>query len=85
LRAGLQALEYTAPIFWAYPAMIAFSVALAGPFVLRLGLNGVLLGMCAVQLIFQSVIGLAFWLRVRQIRRRSESESVECHQFQRGR
>ncbi|WP_433983089.1 hypothetical protein RBB78_15660 [Tunturiibacter empetritectus] len=32
LRAALQALEYTAPIFWAYPALIAFSVALAGPF-----------------------------------------------------
>jgi O-antigen/teichoic acid export membrane protein len=84
LRAGLQALEYTAPIFWAYPAMIAFSAALAGPFARRLGLNGVLLGMCAVQLIFQSVIGLSLWLRVRQIRRSSESESVECHQFQLG-
>jgi O-antigen/teichoic acid export membrane protein len=81
LCAGLQALEYTAPIFWAYPAMIAFSVALAGPFARRLGLNGVLLGMCGVQLIFQSIIGAALWLRVRRIRR-SASESVECRQVQ---
>jgi O-antigen/teichoic acid export membrane protein len=81
LCAGLQALEYTAPIFWAYPAMIVFSVALAGPSARRLGLNGVLLGMCAVQFIFQSVIGVAFWLRVRHIRR-SVSGSVECRQLQ---
>jgi O-antigen/teichoic acid export membrane protein len=81
LCAGLQALEYTAPIFWAYPAMIAFSVALAGPFARTLGLNGVLLGMCGVQLIFQGIIGTAFWLRVRQIRRTSASESLECPQF----
>jgi O-antigen/teichoic acid export membrane protein len=68
LRAGLQALEYTAPVFWAYPALIAFSVALAGPFARNLGLNGVILGMCATQLFFQSVIGIALWLRIRKIR-----------------
>jgi len=81
LCAGLQALEYTAPIFWAYPVMIAFSVALAGPFSQTLGLNGVLLGMCGVQLIFQSIVGTAFWLRVRQIRRTSASESPRMPQF----
>ena len=81
LCASLQALEYTAPIFWAYPAMIAFSVALAGPIARKLGLNGVLLGMCGVQLIFQSIVGIALWLRVRQIRS-SASESLECRQFQ---
>ncbi len=69
LRAGLQALEYTAPIFWAYPALIAFSVALAGPFARRLGLNGVMLGMCATQLIFQGLIGIAFLVRIRKLRR----------------
>jgi O-antigen/teichoic acid export membrane protein len=81
LRAGLQALEYTAPMFWAYPAMIGFSVALAGPLALRLGLNGVLLGMCGVQLMFQSIVGIAFWLRVRRVRR-SAAEDVEHCQFQ---
>jgi O-antigen/teichoic acid export membrane protein len=82
LRAGLQALEYTAPIFWAYPVLIAFSVALAGPFARNLGLNGVLLGMCAVQLILQSILGIAFCLRLRHIHRRSVSENVERRQFQ---
>jgi O-antigen/teichoic acid export membrane protein len=76
LRAGLQALEYTAPIFCAYPVLIAFSVPLAGPFAHRLGLNGVLLGMCAVQLIFQSILGVAFWLRIRFLRR-SALEKVQ--------
>ena len=68
LRAALQALEYTAPIFWAYPALIAFSVALAGPFARHLGLNGVMLGMCATQFVFQSFIGVALWFRVRKVR-----------------
>jgi O-antigen/teichoic acid export membrane protein len=81
LGAGLQSLEYTAPIFWAYLAMIAFSVALAGPFARKLGLNGVLLGVCGVQVIFQSIIGASLWLRIRHIRR-SASENVECRQVQ---
>jgi O-antigen/teichoic acid export membrane protein len=76
LRYGLQALEYTAPIFWAYPALIAFSVALAGPLARRLGLNGVMLGMCATQIIFQGFIGIAFWMRVRKIRRKAKVETV---------
>ncbi len=69
LRAGLQALEYTAPVFWAYPALIAFSVALAGPFARRLGLTGVMLGMCATQVLFQGLLGVAFWFRVRKLKR----------------
>jgi O-antigen/teichoic acid export membrane protein len=69
LRAGLQALEYTSAIFWAYPFMIAFSVALAGPFAQKLGLKGVILGLCGTQLIWQSVIGTAFLAKVRWIRR----------------
>jgi O-antigen/teichoic acid export membrane protein len=82
LRAGLQALEYTAPIFWAYPVLMAFSVAFAGPFARTLGLNGVLLGMCAVQLISQSILGIALWLRVRKLQRRSASDNVECARLQ---
>jgi O-antigen/teichoic acid export membrane protein len=76
LRAALQALEYTAPVFWAYPALIAFSVALAGPFARNLGLNGVMLGMCATQLVFQSFIGVALWLRVRKLRRDVSLQSI---------
>jgi O-antigen/teichoic acid export membrane protein len=69
LRAGLQALEYTAPVFWAYPAMIAFSVLLAGPLARGLGLNGVMIGMCATQCIAQTIVGTAFLMRVRRLRR----------------
>jgi len=76
LRAALQALEYTAPVFWAYPALIAFSVALAGPFARNLGLNGVMLGMCATQLVFQGFIGVALWLRVRKLRRDVSLQSI---------
>lgn len=67
LRAALVALEYTSPIFWAYPALIAFSVALAGPFARTLGLNGVILGMCATQVIFQGIVGSALLVRVRRV------------------
>jgi O-antigen/teichoic acid export membrane protein len=81
LRAGLQALEYTKPVFWAYPLLIAFSVALAGPFARGLGLNGVILGMCAVQVIFQSVLGIALLVRVRKVRQRSALEKVESFEF----
>ncbi|WP_213803452.1 hypothetical protein [Granulicella sp. dw_53] len=71
LRAGLLALEYTLPIFWAYPIMIAFSVLLAGPFARQLGLEGVILGMLGTQLIFQGVIGFALIFRVKKMRRES--------------
>jgi len=69
LRAGLLALEYTMPIFWAYPIMIAFSIALAGPFARRLGLTGVLLGMCFTQLISQAVVGGSLLIRIKRVRR----------------
>ncbi len=70
LRAALQALEYTAPIFWSYPVLIAFSVALAGPFSRRLGLKGALLGMIGVNLLFPAIIGVALALRMRRLNRR---------------
>lgn len=78
LRAGLQALEYTAPVFWAYPAMIAFSVLLVGPLAGGLGLNGVIIGMCATQLIAQSLVGTAFLIRVRKLRRQGK---IQASQF----
>jgi O-antigen/teichoic acid export membrane protein len=68
LRAGLQALEYTAPVFWSYSAMTIFSVIFAGPFATHLGLTGVMIGIIATQLIFQGIVGLAFMIRVRQMR-----------------
>lgn len=74
LRAGLQAMEYTKPVFLAYPILIVFSVALVGPFARILGLNGVILGMCSVQLIMQSFVGAALMLRIRKLRRFSKHE-----------
>jgi O-antigen/teichoic acid export membrane protein len=70
LRAGLQALEYTAPIFWSYSAMTIFSLALAGPFTRLLGLRGAMLGMIATQFLFQCVVGIGLVLRVRKMRHR---------------
>ncbi len=68
LRAGLQALEYTAPIFWSYLAMTIFSVVLAGPAAHVLGLNGVLMGMIGTQIVFQMIVGAGLILRVRRLR-----------------
>jgi len=68
LRAALQAIEYTAPIFWSYSAMAVFSILAAGPFAKRLGLAGAILGMIAAQIIFQSVVGVALFFRVRKER-----------------
>jgi O-antigen/teichoic acid export membrane protein len=78
LRYGLQALEYTTPIFWTYPVMIVFSIALAGPLARKLGMNGVMLGMFASQVIFQGLIGIAFWMRIRKMRREAALESAEA-------
>jgi O-antigen/teichoic acid export membrane protein len=69
LRAGLQALEYAAPIFWSYLAMTAFSIAFAGPFAKNLGLVGAMLGMIATQVLFQGIVGAAFVLRLRRMKR----------------
>ena len=71
LRAGLIALEYTSPIFWSYPVLIAFSVVLAGPFSRRLGLYGSLIGMIAVNLLFQAILASAFVQRMRRLSRRT--------------
>jgi O-antigen/teichoic acid export membrane protein len=69
LRAGLQAMEYTAPIFWSYLVMTIFSILCAGPFAKHLGLIGVMLGMIAINVIFQGIIGIGMVMRVRQKRR----------------
>jgi O-antigen/teichoic acid export membrane protein len=76
IRAGLQALEYTSPIFWAYPVLIAFSVTLVGPLARTLGLTGVMLGMIGVQVIFQGIIGIAFLMRSRRMRREYSAQQI---------
>jgi O-antigen/teichoic acid export membrane protein len=68
-RAGLQALEYTAPIFWSYSIMTIFSLAFAGPLTRLLGLNGAMLGMIVTQFLGQFVVGISLLLKVRKMRR----------------
>jgi O-antigen/teichoic acid export membrane protein len=67
LRAGLQALEFTAPIFWSYLAMTAFAITCAVPMAKWLGLSGSLLGLLGSQLIFQSIVGAALYLKSRRV------------------
>jgi O-antigen/teichoic acid export membrane protein len=66
LRAGLQALEFTRPIFWSYLAMTAFAFAFAVPTAKWLGLNGTMLGLLAAQVLFQSIVGISLLSRARQ-------------------
>jgi len=72
LRAALQAIEFTVPIFWSYLAMTIFSVALAGPMAKWLKLSGVMLGLLGSQILFQSIVGGS--LLVRSNRRLRETE-----------
>lgn len=76
LRAGLQALEYTAPVLYSYPVLIVFSVTLAGPFARGFGLNGVLFGMCCVQFIMAAFMGTALYLRLSKLRKAALKEAI---------
>ena len=77
LRAGLQALEYTAPVFWSYLAMTIFSVTFAVPFAKNLGLVGAMLGMIATQVIFQGILGISFIVRIRRLQRAEATVVVQ--------
>jgi hypothetical protein len=69
MRAGLQALEFTVPIFWSYLAMASFAFAFAVPMAKRLGISGSLLGLLGAQLLFQSIVGAALLTRCRRLAR----------------
>jgi O-antigen/teichoic acid export membrane protein len=69
LRAGLQALEFTVPIFWSYLAMTAFAFAFAVPLAKWLGLNGTMLGLLGSQILFQGIVGAALLFRSRRVAR----------------
>jgi O-antigen/teichoic acid export membrane protein len=69
LRAGLQAIETTAAIMWAYCAMTAFALVAAIPLAKQLGLTGVMIGLIAGQLIFNLVLVIAFLHGVRRLTR----------------
>jgi O-antigen/teichoic acid export membrane protein len=66
LRAGLQALEYTVPVFWSYLAMTALAFCFAFPMAKWLGLSGSLLGLIGAQLLFQGIVGVSLLVKVRR-------------------
>jgi len=67
LRAGLQALEYTVPVFWSYLVMTAFAFVFAFPLAKWLGLSGSLLGILCAQILFQGIVAIALFLKSRSI------------------
>jgi O-antigen/teichoic acid export membrane protein len=67
LRAGLLALEFTAPVFWSYLAMTVFSISLAIPMARWLKLNGVMIGLLGTQVIFQGIVATALVVRSRRV------------------
>jgi O-antigen/teichoic acid export membrane protein len=71
LRAGLQALEFTVPIFWSYLAMSAFAFAFAVPMAKWLGLNGTMLGLLGTQVLFQGIVGVALFVKSRSVLRQA--------------
>jgi O-antigen/teichoic acid export membrane protein len=71
LRAGLQALEFTVPIFWSYLAMTTFAFAFAVPMAKWLGLNGTMLGLIATQVLFQGIVAAALIVKSRRVAQES--------------
>ena len=71
LRAGLQALEFTVPIFWSYLAMTTFAFFFAFPMAKRLGLSGSLLGLIGSQILFQSIVGISLLLKSGRVARQT--------------
>jgi O-antigen/teichoic acid export membrane protein len=67
LRAGLQALEFTVPIFWSYLVMTALAFTFAVPMAKWLGISGSLLGLIGAQLLFQSIVGISLLLKSRRV------------------
>lgn len=65
IRAGLQALEYTAPFVWAQAGATAFALSVGIPLTKKLGLQGVMIGTIATTLILQSTLALALIRRFR--------------------
>lgn len=65
LRAGLQALEFTVPIFWSYLLMTAFAFAFAVPLAKWLGLSGSLFGLIGAQILFQGIVGVSLLAKSR--------------------
>ncbi|MGD0796093.1 MAG: hypothetical protein ABR910_00085 [Acidobacteriaceae bacterium] len=59
VRAGLQALEYTAPFVWAQMGATGFALLIGVPLTKGLGLDGVMIGTIGTSVILQGVLLLA--------------------------
>jgi O-antigen/teichoic acid export membrane protein len=77
LRAALQALEFTKPIFWSYTVMTVFSFIFAAPFSKWFGVQGVIFGSIATQIIYQSILTGSLVARVRHVRRQVTKDRAE--------
>ncbi len=84
LRAGLQALEYTVPVFWSYLAMTAFAFAFAVPMAKGLGLNGTMLGLLGTQVLFQGIVGVSLLVKSRRVVRQAAPASLSPAGAERG-
>jgi O-antigen/teichoic acid export membrane protein len=67
LRAGLQALEFTVPIFWSYLAMTTFAFVFAAPAAKWLGLNGTMLGLLGTQILFQGIVAVSLLVKCKRL------------------
>ena len=77
LRAALQALEFTKPIFWSYTIMTVFSFIFAAPFSKWFGVQGVIFGSIATQIIYQSILTGSLIARVKHIKRQVTNDRAE--------
>ena len=76
LRAALQAIEYTVPIFWSYLAMTALAFVFAVPMAKWLGLSGSLVGLLGAQILFQGIVAVALLRKSRHMTRLALSISA---------
>jgi O-antigen/teichoic acid export membrane protein len=67
LRAALQAIEFTVPIFWSYLAMTVFAFVFAVPLAKWLALSGSLIGLIGAQILFQGIVAVALFQRTRHM------------------
>lgn len=74
LRAALQAIEFTVPIFWSYLAMTVFSVALAVPMAKWLKLNGIMIGLLGAQVLFQGIVCAALLIKSNRLIRKTDHD-----------
>lgn len=77
LRAGLQALEFTKPVFFSYLVMTAFAFLFAMPMAKSMGLSGSLLGLLSAQVVFQGIVGVSYLLKARHAAKKEQFVRME--------